>query len=1007
MRKSVTKIVKATVAFAMAIGAGVGAALSNGKEATRVSADDLTYTIGWGTASGDPGTYSNFEAVSGSVPGVLSFTSAKNSSGTNPAYNSSNNELRLYYHNGGAGGSITLTPATGVTFTGFVMTTSTSPSVKYSVDGGSATSVSVSNNTYTVTGLEASSSLKIQNVNTTNTQLRIKTIELTYISSGATQVYSVTYDDNGSTSGTVPTDSNEYTSGQSVTVLGNSGSLQKTDYYWSGWNTASDGSGTNYVENNTFNISDNVTLYAKWAVVKHNPTDDGSKVTWDLSKATYETMTASSATWESSKATISIDKGGSSTATNNYCPPEKTSTRFYKNSVLTVTPADGYQINSIVFEATTEDYASALKNSSWTNAISNITTTTVTITPTDKKSLVSATIGDTTGCTSVVINYAVATDDPSASLSVGSVEIKTNQDDGVTVTVLTDNIVNPSFVWSTANANITLENTTSATVTIKPDTDDAGSATVTVRVDGTNGGNPIETIVLNVTVTINEPGQGETQGTAFTVAQARAHIDEVIDAGTSTGNDGNYYFATGIVSRLYSQSVNGSGQISYYISDDGTTNEELEAYNGKGLNGASFTSIDEIEVGDTVIIYGLLKKHNTTYEFDYNNYIVSQTKAPKVNSITLTPSAITVEPSESGDIADLFTSILINQDDGSNKTINDIVWTSGDDNIFCVIGDEYIAGNEHRSSTTLHASIGGKEYGSATITIIDPSIHSISYSTIDLSKVNSIQIGDEIVFVYENGNVKKELTSITTMGVVSDYNQEPNCGYLLTVVAGSANDSVAFKTNNNHYLSWDSGNTLSTSEEVNDASSWTITNNNGNFKFANVGTTDRLLQYNSGSPRFACYTSSQSAFQVYKRSENVNYVDLTTFAETKTAYEDENESYVRLGVTLAEEDWAAMDTAFGIAGYGVMLLREATLESAGFSSIEEVYRSESLSKPNLKDLRKTSDVAPADFSVVARINITNNSNRAVVFCAATYVVSDSGDIIFINEARGSLVDLLP
>lgn len=141
-----------------------------------------TYTIGWGTASGTSST--NFTAVSGSVDGILSFSTAKNSSGSNPAYNSGSSELRLYYNAGGNGGSITLTPASGITITGFVMTTSTSPSVKYTADGGTATSVSATSNTYTVTGISASSSLMIQNVNTTNTQLRIKTIEISYTTAG-------------------------------------------------------------------------------------------------------------------------------------------------------------------------------------------------------------------------------------------------------------------------------------------------------------------------------------------------------------------------------------------------------------------------------------------------------------------------------------------------------------------------------------------------------------------------------------------------------------------------------------------------------------------------------------------------------------------------------------------------------------------------------------------------------------------------------------------------------
>lgn len=137
-----------------------------------------TYTIGWGTASGT--NFTNFTTTSGTVTDILSFTTAKNSSSTTPAYNSSNSELRLYYASNGAGGAITLTPSTGVTITGAVITTSTTPTVKYKVDGGKQTSVSQSSSVYTISGISATSSLEIQNCNTTNTQLRIKKIEITY-----------------------------------------------------------------------------------------------------------------------------------------------------------------------------------------------------------------------------------------------------------------------------------------------------------------------------------------------------------------------------------------------------------------------------------------------------------------------------------------------------------------------------------------------------------------------------------------------------------------------------------------------------------------------------------------------------------------------------------------------------------------------------------------------------------------------------------------------------------
>ena len=76
--------------------------------------------------------------------------------------------------------------------------------------------------------------------------------------------YTVTYNGNGATSGTVPTDGTSYASGSTVTVLGNTGNLAKTGYAFVGWNTWSSGYGTDYAPGATFNINSNTTLYAQW-----------------------------------------------------------------------------------------------------------------------------------------------------------------------------------------------------------------------------------------------------------------------------------------------------------------------------------------------------------------------------------------------------------------------------------------------------------------------------------------------------------------------------------------------------------------------------------------------------------------------------------------------------------------------------------------------------------------------------------------------------------------------
>ena len=84
--------------------------------------------------------------------------------------------------------------------------------------------------------------------------------------------YTVTYDANasmfqaGTTSGTVPT-TTSYAANSSVVVAGNTGGLARQGFALSGWNTAADGSGTDYsLSTGTFTITQNIILYAKWSI---------------------------------------------------------------------------------------------------------------------------------------------------------------------------------------------------------------------------------------------------------------------------------------------------------------------------------------------------------------------------------------------------------------------------------------------------------------------------------------------------------------------------------------------------------------------------------------------------------------------------------------------------------------------------------------------------------------------------------------------------------------------
>lgn len=107
-----------------------------------------------------------------------------------------------------------------------------------------------------------------------------------------------------------------------------------------------------------------------------------------------------------------------------------------------------------------------------------------------------------------------------------------------------------------------------------------------------------------------------TAETAYTIAKAK----ELIDAGKGLSES---VYVKGIVSQA-SESLNDTyGSLSYYISDDGKTENELQVYGGLSFKGEKFTSVDDIKVGDVVVVYGKLKKFNTTYELDLNNILIS------------------------------------------------------------------------------------------------------------------------------------------------------------------------------------------------------------------------------------------------------------------------------------------------------------------------------------------------------------------------------------------------
>ena len=152
---------------------------------------------------------------------------------------------------------------------------------------------------------------------------------------------------------------------------------------------------------------------------------------------------------------------------------------------------------------------------------------------------------------------------------------------------------------------------------------------------------------LNGVIAGGETGEGDgTEANPYSASQALSLIEaEQFESGTK-------YYVKGIISQI-DKFDDRYSSITYYISDDGTTANQLQIYSGKSFNGEGFSSIDDLKVGEEVVLVGEFKLFNGTPEVNMNSELVSlngETSSGEAgdsnisisdNMLTLTNSAVT------------------------------------------------------------------------------------------------------------------------------------------------------------------------------------------------------------------------------------------------------------------------------------------------------------------------------------------------------------------------------
>lgn len=165
------------------------------------------------------------------------------------------------------------------------------------------------------------------------------------------------------------------------------------------------------------------------------------------------------------------------------------------------------------------------------------------------------------------------------------------------------------------------------TITSGTPTADASTAEISFTLDQNDGdlrksaiifksskGTITHTTSLEVTQKANS---GVPSGTG--TAEDPYNVTAAINAAQNGATD---VYVKGVVSKAPTTFKATDGNLGYYISVDGTTNNELQVYHGFSFDGAHFTAKENIKKGDVVIIKGNLKMYNSSPELDANNQLV-------------------------------------------------------------------------------------------------------------------------------------------------------------------------------------------------------------------------------------------------------------------------------------------------------------------------------------------------------------------------------------------------
>ena len=450
-----------------------------------------------------------------------------------------------------------------------------------------------------------------------------------------------------------------------------------------------------------------------------------------------------------------------------------------------------------------------------------------------------------------------------------------------------------TVTWTSGNESVATI-ATDGTVTLVAE----GSTTITAAYAGVEDVYKSSSATYELTVTNSDPNKPGSQNNPYTVAQALANTP-------ASGTSANVY-VRGIVSKLWGTTIMDDGtNYRYYISDDGTTTDQMLVYRGKGLDNVAFANADDLLVGDEVVILGGLTTYNNTKEIAANNYIVSLNRnSTKVATPTFTPAAGTYREAQSVTISTITDDATIYYTtDGTDPTTASNVYS------------EAISVSETMTIKAFAAKEGmdDSEIATAAYTIISVNPKNVgSNYFVKVTDVADLEDGDAILIVNEENNKAMGTNQNTAnrssaLVTITGSTIEPGTSVQKFVLTDAGNDQWMFCVGTSAadgflYASSSSANQLKTTTLPDENANATITITDGNAAIQFQGSNTRnTLRFNStNSPQiFSCYAASntQKDVQIYKEVEKPTVSVTIGETEYATLYYSSLNLTVPAGVT--------------------------------------------------------------------------------------------------------------